>query len=56
MKTMNVVDHYEAVIDGSPVASFRSRWDAADFVRSSGGYIRMVTKTILRPLDWWLEW
>ena len=51
---MKVASHYEVHISLEAVASFKDRFDAAAFARSNGGMIRLVTKTIQRPVGWWV--
>lgn len=54
-KTQRIASHVEVVINFEAVASFKDRFDAAAFVRANGGFIRLVTKTIQRPLAWWID-
>lgn len=52
---MKVISHFEVVIAFEAVASFKNRFDAAAFIRTNGGMIRTITKTIQAPIDWWIE-
>ena len=52
---MKTASHHEVIINFEAVASFKSRFDAADFVRANGGFIRLVTKTVSRPIGWWVQ-
>lgn len=54
-KQMQVASHYEVIINFEAVASFIDRFGAAAFVRSNGGFIRLVKKTIQRPTCWWVQ-
>ena len=49
------ISHYEVILGFVAVASFKDRFDAASFVRQHGGMIRMITKSVQRRTDWWIQ-